>query len=321
MIGLPHTDWAVDDAPPQSGRTALVTGATSGIGFETARALARRGAALVLPVRNAQRGEAVAERIRAAVPDAEIALYRLDLTSLASVAEAAAAIREAHPRLDLLINNAGVMWTPFELTVDGFELQLATNHLGPFALTGLLLDRLLSTPGSRVVTVSSLMHRIGARVNFDDLNFERDYKPDRAYGQAKLANLMFTFALQRRLAAAGARTIATAAHPGWARTGLGHTSRRLRLIVPLGQEPAIGALPTLRAAVDPAARGGAYYGPSRWFETRGVPAPARANARAREQDGQERLWEISEQLTGVTYDFTMSPAFSGHSKGETNGSQ
>jgi NAD(P)-dependent dehydrogenase (short-subunit alcohol dehydrogenase family) len=312
MTGLPRTDWAVDDAPTQSGRTALVTGATSGIGFETARALARRGAALVLPVRKAERGEAVAERIRAAVPDAEIAPYGLDLTSLASVAEGAAAIREAHPRLDLLINNAGVMWTPWEMTVDGFELQLATNHLGPFALTGLLLDRLLSTPGSRVVTVSSLMHRIGARVNFDDLNFERDYKPDRAYGQTKLANLMFTFALQRRLAAAGSHTIATAAHPGWASTGLGHTSRRLRLIVPFGQEPAVGALPTLRAALDPAARGGAYYGPSRWFETRGVPAPARANARAREEDGQERLWKISEQLTGVTYDFTMSPAFSGN---------
>jgi NAD(P)-dependent dehydrogenase (short-subunit alcohol dehydrogenase family) len=302
--------WTVDDAPTQDGRIALVTGATSGIGFETAKALARRGAALVLPVRSLERGKAASARIRADTPAAEISLYRLDLASLSSIAEGAAAIREAHTTIDLLINNAGVMWTPFEKTVDGFELQLATNHLGPFALTGRLLDLLLATGGSRVVTVSSLMHRIGARMNFDDLNFERDYRPDRPYAQAKLANLMFTFALQRRFAAAGARTIAAAAHPGWASTGLGHTSWRLRAIVPLGQAPAVGALPTLRAALDPTARGGAYYGPSRLFETRGAPGPARAGALACDMAQQERLWEISERLTGVAYDFTLNPVLS-----------
>jgi NAD(P)-dependent dehydrogenase (short-subunit alcohol dehydrogenase family) len=307
--GASMTDWRLEDAPDQRGRTALITGATSGIGFETALALAGRGARLVLPVRSPERGEAAAQRIRDAVPGAEIALYRLDLASLASVFEGAAEIRAAHQTVDLLINNAGVMWTPDERTVDGFELQFATNHLGPFALTGLLLDRLRSTPGSRVVTVSSLAHRIWGCMNFDDLNFDRGYNPERPYGQAKVANLMFTFALQRRLAAAGAATIAAAAHPGWASTGLGHTSWRLRLIVPLGQAPAIGALPTLRAALDPATRGGEYYGPSRWFETRGAPATgSRASARARDQPQQERLWTTSEQLTGVTYDFTTSAA-------------
>ena len=186
--------------------------------------------------------------------------------------------------------------------------------------TGLLLDRLLSTPHSRIVTVSSLAHRIWGCMNFDDLNFERAYKRERPYGQAKLANLMFTFALQRRLAAAGARTIATAAHPGWASTGLGHTSWRLRLIVPLGQPPATAALPTLRAALDPAVRGGEYYGPSRWFETRGAPSPSRrASAQAGDWAQQERLWEISERLTGVTYDLTTSSALSGTTKGLTDG--
>ncbi|MHB8690894.1 MAG: oxidoreductase [Solirubrobacteraceae bacterium] len=320
MTAARRTDWTVEEVPAQRGRTALVTGATSGIGFETALALARCGARLVLPVRSPERGQAAAQRIRDAVPDAEIALYQLDLASLASVRDGAAAICDAHPTLHLLINNAGVMWTPLEKTVDGFELQFATNHLGPFALTGLLLDRLLSAPGSRIVTVSSLAHRIWGCMNFDDLNFDHGYTRERPYGQAKLANLMFTSALQRRLAAAGAPTIATAAHPGWASTGLGHTSWRLRLIVPLGQPPATAALATLRAALDPAAGGGEYYGPSRWFETRGAPTPgSRASAQARDRAQQERLWEISEQLTGVTYDLTTSSALSGQTKGQTDG--
>jgi NAD(P)-dependent dehydrogenase (short-subunit alcohol dehydrogenase family) len=211
------------------------------------------------------------------------------------------------------------MWTPFEKTVDGFELQLATNHLGPFALTGLLLDRLLATPGSRIVTVSSLAHRMWARMQFNDLGFERRYDRKRPYGQAKLANLMFTFELQRRLAAAGASTIATAAHPGWASTGLGQSSWLLRLIVPFGQTPAMGALPTLRAALDLASSGGEYYGPSQWLESRGAPALARVSARANDRPAQKRLWEISERLTGVSYDFPTSRFLSGQTKGQRDG--
>jgi NAD(P)-dependent dehydrogenase (short-subunit alcohol dehydrogenase family) len=299
--------WTADDVPEQTGRTAVVTGANTGLGYETALVLARGGARVVLAVRDVEKGEAAAARIALAAPGAEVAVQRLDLTSLASVREAAAELHESLPRLDLLINNAGVMYTPRSTTADGFELQFGTNHLGHFALTGLLLDRLLATPDSRVVTVSSVAHRIRAAIHFDDLQWERGYDRVAAYGQAKLANLMFTYELQRRLAAAHASTIAVAAHPGISDTELMRNMPRvLRVlsgfVVPLiAQQPDRGALPTLRAATDPAVEGGQFYGPSGVGETRGLPELVTSNAASHDAAVQRRLWSVSEDLTGVAY--------------------
>jgi NAD(P)-dependent dehydrogenase (short-subunit alcohol dehydrogenase family) len=239
-----------------------------------------------------------------------VRVVRLDLASLASVREAAAEIRSSCPRLDLLINNAGVMRPPYQLSADGFELTFATNHLGHFALTGLVLDRLLETPGSRVVTVSSVGHRDGV-MRFDDLQFERGYRADDAYGQSKLANLLFTYELAARLRAAGSRTIALAAHPGIARTGLFRwdpwpvralLSPVLRpLMFWMVHSPRLGALPALRAATDPSARTGEYYGPGGWHGYTGHPVRVESSAGSHDAAAGRRLWEVSEELTGVSY--------------------
>ncbi len=300
-----HTDeqWTAADLPDLQGRTAVVTGANTGLGFEVAKALAVRGAGVVLACRDAAKAQDAADRIRAAAPGAPVRVLRVDLGSLASVREAAGQLRVGFPQLDLLINNAGVMMPPYGRTEDGFELQLGTNHLGHFALTGLVLDRLLAAPGSRIVTVSSVGHRMGD-IYFDDLHFERGYRRMRAYGQSKLANLMFTYELQRRLAAAGAALSALAAHPGSSWTEL---QRHLPFwmnavgrVLP-SHGPALGALPALRAATDPAARGGEYYGPGGWNEWTGTPVRVESSARSRDIDAQHRLWDLSEQLTGVTF--------------------
>ncbi|WP_431034314.1 SDR family NAD(P)-dependent oxidoreductase [Streptomyces sp. P6-2-1] len=294
-------NWTEQHIPDQSGRVAIVTGANTGLGFETARALAEHGATVVLAVRDTGKGERAAARITG-----DVTVQALDLTSLDSVRSAAAELRAAHPRIDLLINNAGVMYTPKQTTTDGFELQFGTNHLGHFALTGLLLDRLLPVPGSRVVTVSSTGHRIRAAIHFDDLQWERSYSRTGAYGQAKLANLMFTYALQRRIARHGT-TVATAAHPGVSNTELlRNTPAPLRLPVTwlaplLIQKPERGALPTLRAATDPAVRGGEYYGPGNRGEIRGFPKRVTSSPASHDEAVQERLWTVSEELTGVTF--------------------
>ncbi|MFF4543389.1 oxidoreductase [Streptomyces sp. NPDC001435] len=302
--------WTEADVPDQRGRTVVVTGANSGLGFETARVLAERGATVVLACRNPDRAAAAEARITATAPKARVVVQQLDLASLASVHRAAKALRANHPRIDLLINNAGGIRLHHALTEDGFELTLATNHLGPFAFTGLLLDRLLETPGSRVVTVSSIGHRHG-RMNFADLNAERGYSAPAAYFQAKLANLLFTYALQRRLAASGAETIALAAHPGNARTELVRDlpapvralmSPRLRPLTAWAlQSPEMGALSILRAATDPNAAGGSYYGPPGLAQFTGRPTRVESNARSHDAQAQQRLWEESERLTGVTY--------------------
>ena len=297
------TGWSAGKVPSQAGRTAVVTGGNSGIGFEAALVLAARGATMVLACRDAGRAKDAASRITAAAPGAAVSVVRLDLGSLASVRAAAEEIRASHQRLDLLINNAGVMIPPYGTTADGFELQLGVNHLGQFALTGLLLDRLLAVPGSRVVTVASLAHRAG-RINFDDLQSRRRYRRQAAYGQSKLANLLFTYELQRRLAAAGAGTAALAAHPGWARTELErHAPAWMRTgsRLPPSQDAAGGALPTLRAATDPGAGGGEYYGPGGPFELRGAPRRVRSSRRSHDGQAQQRLWQESARLTGVTY--------------------
>ncbi|MGA5546173.1 SDR family NAD(P)-dependent oxidoreductase [Mycobacterium sp. NPDC051198] len=298
------TKWTTAKIPDQSGRTAVVTGANTGLGLETAKALAARGAHVVLAVRNVTKGEAAAEWISRSVPDADLELQRLDLGSLASVREAADEIRTKHERIDLLINNAGVMTPPKETTADGFELQFGTNHLGHFALTGLLLDRLLPVVGSRIVTVSSIGHRFSRGIRFEDLQWERSYNRLQAYGQSKLANLLFTYELQRRLI--GQHTTALAAHPGGSDTELarhlpGPVQRAVPLLRPLFQEAAMGALPTLRAATDPAALGGQYYGPDGLGEQKGYPKLVTSNERSYDLELQRRLWAVSEELTGVTF--------------------
>ncbi len=291
----------------QAGRVAVVTGANTGIGYETAAVLARRGANVVLAVRDIDKGEDAAARITAASPHAKVAVQQLDLTSLASVRAAADAIKAVHPRIDLLINNAGVMMTPKATTKDGFELQFGTNHLGHFALTGLLLDRLLPVDGSRVVTISSLGHRIRAGIDFDDLRAGPGYDRAAAYGRSKLANLLFTYELERRLADNAAPTIAVAAHPGGSRTELGRgapTWVRIGLTVVgplLFQSAAMGALPTLRAATDPQVRGGQYYGPGGFAEQRGYPELVQSSAQSHDEQLQRWLWAVSEESTGVRY--------------------
>ncbi|OMQ16248.1 short-chain dehydrogenase [Modestobacter sp. VKM Ac-2676] len=294
------THWTARHVPDQHGRVAVVTGANTGLGFETARVLAERGATVVLAVRDVDKGRQAAARMTG-----DVTVQELDLTSLGSVRAAAAALGDAHPRIDLLINNAGVMYTPEQTTRDGFERQFGTNHLGHFAFTGLLLDRLLPVPGSRVVTVSSVGHRIRAAIHFDDLQWERSYSRTGAYGQSKLANLMFTYELQRRLAVHGTTTVAAAAHPGVSNTELVRnwpTVIRVPMsrLAPLVTQPAaMGALPTLRAATDPAVLGGQYYGPSGRGEVRGHPRLVTSSPESYDLAVQQRLWAVSEDLTGV----------------------
>jgi len=298
-----NATWTGYDVPGQQGQLAVVTGANTGLGFETARVLAARGASVVLAVRDTEKGKAAAARIAGTAPGANVTVQPLDLASLESIRAAAGELRARHPRIDLLVNNAGVMFPPRQTTGDGFELQLGTNHLGHFALTGLLLEQMLPVPGSRVVTVSSLAHRLRARINFDDLQSERSYSRAAAYSQSKLANLMFTYELQRRLGHGMRATIAVAAHPGLADTELTrHSSAASAALARLiSQKAAMGALPVLRAATDPRVAGGQYYGPGGLFGTRGYPELARSSGQSRDTAIQRRLWTASEELTGVTF--------------------
>ncbi|MDM1888548.1 SDR family NAD(P)-dependent oxidoreductase [Mycobacteroides abscessus] len=299
------TKWSTTDIPDQTGRIAIVTGANTGLGLETAKALAAHGAHVVLAVRNAEKGKAAAAAITAAHSSADVTLQSLDLSSLESVRRASDELKGRYDKIDLLINNAGVMWTEKSSTADGFELQFGTNHLGHYALTGLLLERLLPVDGSRVVTVSSIGHRIRADIHFDDLQWERDYDRVAAYGQSKLANLLFTYELQRRLA--GTNTVALAAHPGGSNTELARNSPLwvravFDVVAPvLVQGADMGALPTLRAATDPAALGGQYYGPDGFMEQRGNPKVVASSEQSYNLDLQRRLWSVSEELTDVVF--------------------
>ncbi|MCZ0727522.1 SDR family NAD(P)-dependent oxidoreductase [Mycolicibacterium iranicum] len=296
------TDWTTADIPDQSGRTAVITGANTGLGFETAKALAEKGAHVVIAVRNTTKGDQAAARI-----SGDVEVQELDLTSLASINAAADALKSRFDKIDLLINNAGVMTTPKDTTKDGFELQFGTNHLGHFALTGLLLDALLDVDGARIVTVSSNGHKMGGAIHWDDLQWERSYSRMGAYTQSKLANLLFTYELQRRLAPRG-KTIAVAAHPGTATTELARSlprpiERAFLAAAPklFAQTPDGGALPTLRAATDPGVLGGQYYGPDGIGQQRGAPVVVASSAQSYDVEQQRRLWEISEELTKVTF--------------------
>ena len=299
--------WSETDIPNQTGRAALVTGASSGLGLETTRALAQHGAHVLMACRNPERAAAAVERVRAAAPEAadRVEVIALDLADLSSVLAAADSINSAHSHLDLLINNAGVMALPLQHTVDGFEMQFGTNHLGHFALTGMLLDLLDATPGARVVNVSSQGHRMG-RIAFDDLDASRGYHRWLRYGQSKVANLLFTYELQRRLVANDSTTIALACHPGGSNTELARDAGlMMRLAQPFAerfmQSAAMGSLPTLRAATDPSAAGGQYYGPDGIGQTRGFPVKVHSNAYSHRRDVAAQLWTVSEELTGVSY--------------------
>jgi NAD(P)-dependent dehydrogenase (short-subunit alcohol dehydrogenase family) len=300
--------WTVGSIPDQSGRTALVTGANSGLGLVTARELARAGARVVLACRNTQKGEAALTDCEAAARGGQLELEQLDLASLDSVRDFAERFRAGHDGLDLLINNAGVMATPRRRTADGFELQFGTNHLGHFALTGLLIGTMEGRDDARVVTLSSGAHRIG-RIAFDNLGGDRRYFRWRAYGQSKLANLMFALELDRRLRAAGSTVKSLAAHPGYAATNLqfaGPTGVDVAIMKVsnrvIAQSDDMGALPTLYAATEPGLEGGTFCGPDGFLEQRGYPKPVAPSGAARDKEVARRLWEVSEEMTGVRFE-------------------
>jgi NAD(P)-dependent dehydrogenase (short-subunit alcohol dehydrogenase family) len=303
--------WTTADIPDCSGRTVVVTGANSGLGFETTKALAAKGAHVVMACRNTERGETARRDIERDQPDASLAVHELDLANLASVEAFAGAVDDEYDRLDALCNNAGVMHLPRRETADGFEMHIGTNHLGHFALTGRLLSKLRATPDSRVVTVSSELHRRG-ELDFDDLHGEDGYDRYAAYSQSKLANLLFAYELQRRLDAAAADTISVACHPGYAATNLQFAgpemegSRLRKTVMWVGnllfaQDAAQGALPQLYAMTAPGVSGGDFYGPGGFMSMRGAPESQRSNAASHDAVDARRLWELSEEVTGVTY--------------------
>ncbi len=304
---MKKNQWTTQDIPDLTGRVMIVTGGNSGLGLEAVRALAGKGATVVMACRSTERGESAKKAIGDTAGTIDI--LRLDLADLASVREFADTFQKKYDRLDLLLNNAGVMATPYLTTKEGLELQNATNHFGHFALTGLLIDRILSTPGSRVVSVSSLAHKAG-RMNFDNPLYKngKGYSPAKAYARSKLANLLFTFELQRRFEKQGSRSIAVAAHPGVSATNLERYAKEkfiFKMIKPLlpliHQDAATGALPEIRAATDPAVKGGDYYGPGGWMEIKGYPVKVKASRAARNERDAEQLWKLSEEITGVTY--------------------
>ncbi len=304
--------WTTADIPDLSERTAVVTGANSGLGFETALALARSGAQVILACRNPTKGAGALDRIKEVVPDARVELRALDLADLEAVRRFADGVVSDPGSLDLLVNNAGVMAIPRHESVDGFEMQLGTNHLGHFALTGLLLDALLARHGARVVTVSSQVATAG-RIRFDDLQSTRRYGKWRAYSQAKLANQLFMLELDRRVRSRGVDLVSVGAHPGYAATNLQGVGPRMsgsgftEKITDLGnslfaQSAAAGALPSLYASTAPDVRGGQYFGPDRLFHMRGHPVAVPIVRAARDDATARRLWDVSVQLTGVRFE-------------------
>jgi NAD(P)-dependent dehydrogenase (short-subunit alcohol dehydrogenase family) len=308
-----NAKWTADQIPDQHGRTAIVTGANSGLGFVAARELARAGARVILTVRDPDRGARAMGVIKAAHPAASLELAQLDLASLASIRAFATQFLAGQNRLDLLLNNAGIMAAPYGRTADGFERQFGTNHLGHFALTGLLMPAFNQRPGTRVATMSSNLHK-GGQIRFEDLQGEQHYSRWGAYGQSKLANLLFAFELDRRLAAAGLPMISVAAHPGYSSTNLQLSGPPLqeRIVMRLAnrlfaQSAEIGALPIIYAATYPDLPGGSYVGPDGPREARGYPVLVQPSERAKDAAVAKRLWEVSEKLTGVQYEL-LKPA-------------
>lgn len=303
--------WTVKDMPDQTGKIVVVTGGNSGLGFETAQALAQKGADVVLACRSESKGEVSKTAILKEFPEAKVAVMALDLMDLSSIKSFAQMFTKNYSQLHILINNAGIMTSPYGLTKDGFESQMGTNHLGHFALTGLLLDTLVRTPNSRVVVVSSLAHRQW-KISFDNTLFEnaQGYNSMRAYARSKLANLLFTYELQRKFEAKGINSLVVAAHPGASFTNLGrHLEGKFLfkvlkpLIIKVLPTPKSGALPQLRAAVDTNVKGGEYYGPSGFMELSGYPVIVKSTKASHNAEDAQKLWTISEELTGVKYGF------------------
>ncbi|MBN1927048.1 MAG: SDR family NAD(P)-dependent oxidoreductase [Prolixibacteraceae bacterium] len=301
-------EWTTTNIPGLSGKTMIVTGGNSGLGYESVKAFALKGAKVILACRNLEKGIKAKSEMLDSNPEGDIDVMKLDLADLASVRLFVEEYKQNNSRLDVLLNNAGIMATPYFKTKDGFEAQLGTNHLGHFALTGLLMDMIKSTPGSRVVNVSSMAHKSG-KMDFNDLMFEKDrkFKPMRAYGQSKLANLLFTYELQRYFEANNIDSIAVAAHPGGSNTRLAsHLEEKpvMRMLSPvvrgMMQSAAMGALPQIRAAVDPDVKGGEYYGPKGFAEMFGSPVLVKSIPAAHNIDDAKRFWSVSEELTGVS---------------------
>ncbi len=313
-------NWTTESMPDLAGKIAVVTGGNSGLGYETALALAQKGAQVIVASRDANKGQEAVSKIQSAKPKGKVSFMQLDLANLASIRTFAEKFSQQFQSLDLLINNAGVMHLPYRTTADGFEMQFGTNHLGHFALTGLLLPVILRTPKARVVTISSGLHHSG-HINFDDLNGKTSYNEYKAYSQSKLANLLFTYELQRKFEAHGSDAIAVAAHPGFSATNLqfgaarmtGSILRERMMQVAnglLAQSAAMGALPTLMAATSPTLHGGEYTGPNGVMEMRGYPMVAKSNAESYDVNVAQHLWTVSEQMTGVQYEpqFHQQPA-------------
>ncbi len=303
-------NWTTDDIPDLSGKITIITGANSGIGLEAARELARKGAHIIMACRDIEKAETAKNEIANTIPDTTLEIIRLDLADLKSVHRFADEFKAKYQKLDILINNAGIMMAPYGKTKDGFEQQFGINHLGHFALSGLLIDLILKTPHSRIINVSSNAHRLG-EIDFENLMYEggKGYSPTRAYARSKLANLLFTYELERRFENTASQTIAAGAHPGYTHT---HLTRYLekkwyfRLFSPLGnfiaQSAEMGALPILRAAADAGVIGGQYYGPDGFLEQRGYPVVVKSSKASYSDATAQRLWKVSEQITGFKFD-------------------
>lgn len=306
-------EWSVDSIPTQKGKVILVTGANSGLGLEATRVLSSKGAKVVMAVRNMVKGNEALSQIKTENPNAELELMQLDLADFDSIHKFSEVFHSEYSKLDVLINNAGIMTPPKrEVTKQNYEIQFGTNHLGHFLLTGLLLDLIKSTPNSRVAVQSSLVHKqsiFKADIHFDDLNWEKSYHKGQAYSQSKLANLLFTYELDRRLKAHKINAIAIAAHPGYSRTNLQNLSGFFVSVVLnslLAQSARVGALPIVRAATEEGLEGSEYFGPTKMAETRGYPERVTSSEKSYDKELATKLWEVSENLTGLTYDFEPS---------------
>ncbi|MBN1214795.1 MAG: SDR family oxidoreductase [Candidatus Lokiarchaeota archaeon] len=292
--------WTSNDIPNQSEKTVIVTGANSGIGYEVSRILASKGAHIIMACRNLEKANEAYNQILLENNNVSIEIMQLDLSNLGSIKKFTEDFLKKNQSLHILCNNAGVMMPPYQKTVDGFELQFGTNHLGHFALTGLLLDKLMKTKNSRIVTQSSFVHSMG-KINFNDLNWETKYKKRKSYAQSKLANLLFAYELQRRISAKNSDVLSIACHPGWSRTNLQRYTALFRTLKFLSQKAEMGALPMLYAATSTDVEGGAYYGPDGTFGWKGYPKKVKSSKKSYNEEDAIKLWDISEKLTGITY--------------------
>jgi len=308
---MSKTKWTIENIPDLTGKVIIVTGGNSGLGYESVKAFAESGAEVVLASRSTEKGETAKTQIKKSNPKGKIRVMELDLMDFSSIKEFTREFRGKYDQLNVLLNNAGIMTTPYFLTKDGLEAQNGTNHFGHYALTGLLMDLIVKSPGSRIVNVSSNGHKYG-KMDFENLLFEngKDYTPMKSYARSKLSNLLFTYELQRAFELKGIDSIAVAAHPGASRTNLGRFLENkwwfkplFALMAPFTQDQAQGALPQIRASVDPNVKGGEYYGPSGFGEMKGDPVLVKSNNASHDQEDAKQLWEVSQKLTGITYEF------------------